>query len=112
MNTVNDLLEVLHKGGVRLALTGEGALRIRGHKDRVSSSLIEQIKKHKQQLIEILKTSLPFGLLTEAERALLDAVGEKYEDAYPMSALQAGMVFHTQLEQFSGIYHDINSEHV
>ncbi|KAB8161373.1 hypothetical protein FKV24_018960, partial [Lysobacter maris] len=25
----------------------------------------------------------------------------------PLSALQAGMVFHTQLEQFSGLYHDI-----
>ncbi len=51
----------------------------------------------------------PFGLLTEAERVM---VGEGYEDAYPMSALQAGMVFHTQLEQFSGIYHDIMAEHV
>ena len=29
-----------------------------------------------------------------------------------MSALQAGMVFHTQLEQFTGIYHDIMAEHV
>ncbi len=51
----------------------------------------------------------PFGLLTEAERVM---VGEGYEDAYPMSALQTGMVFHTQLEQFSGIYHDIMAEHV
>ena len=52
-----------------------------------------------------------FGLLTEAERERLAQRGE-YEDAYPMSVLQAGMVFHTQLEQFSGIYHDIVSEHV
>ena len=51
----------------------------------------------------------PFALLTEEERA---ALGNEYEDAYPMSALQMGMVFHTQLEQFSGIYHDIMSEHV
>ena len=53
----------------------------------------------------------PFALLTEAERQHVNAEGE-YEDAYPMSALQAGMVFHTQLEQFSGIYHDIMAEHV
>ena len=50
-----------------------------------------------------------FALLTEEERG---ALGEGYEDAYPMSALQAGMVFHTQLEQFNGIYHDIMAEHV
>jgi amino acid adenylation domain-containing protein/FkbM family methyltransferase len=51
----------------------------------------------------------PFALLTEEERV---ALGDEYEDAYPMSALQAGMVFHTQIEQFSGIYHDMVSEHV
>jgi amino acid adenylation domain-containing protein len=51
----------------------------------------------------------PFALLTEEERA---ALGDEYEDAYPMSALQVGMVFHTQLEQFSGVYHDIEAEHV
>ncbi|HLM54863.1 MAG TPA: amino acid adenylation domain-containing protein, partial [Pyrinomonadaceae bacterium] len=50
-----------------------------------------------------------FALLTEEERA---ALGDIYEDAYPMSALQSGMVFHTQLEQFGGIYHDIMAEHV
>ncbi|HLM54983.1 MAG TPA: amino acid adenylation domain-containing protein, partial [Pyrinomonadaceae bacterium] len=51
----------------------------------------------------------PFGLLTDEERASL--AGD-YEDAYPMSALQAGMVFHTQLEGFDGVYHDLMSEHV
>jgi amino acid adenylation domain-containing protein len=51
----------------------------------------------------------PFSLLTEEERASLPG---DYEDAYPMSALQAGMVFHTQLEEFSGVYHEIVSEHV
>ena len=53
----------------------------------------------------------PFALLTEAERAEL-ADSYIYEDAYPMSTLQTGMVFHTQLEQFSGVYHDIVVEHV
>ncbi len=51
----------------------------------------------------------PFALLTEEERA---ALGGEYEDAYPMSALQAGMVFHTQLEGFTGVYHNIAAEHV
>ena len=48
--------------------------------------------------------------MTEKERELVADKG--YEDVYPMSALQAGMVFHTELEQFSGIYHDIMAEHV
>src|SRR6185436_1598029 len=51
----------------------------------------------------------PFALLTDDERA---ALADEYEDAYPMSALQAGMVFHTQLEAFSGVYHDFMVEHV
>ena len=51
----------------------------------------------------------PFALLTDDERA---ALADDYEDAYPMSALQAGMVFHTQLEAFSGVYHDFMAEHV
>jgi amino acid adenylation domain-containing protein len=53
----------------------------------------------------------PWALLTAAEREEL-AESYIYEDAYPMSTLQTGMVFHTQLEQFSGVYHDIVVEHV
>lgn len=56
---------------------------------------------------------VPFSLLTEQERqhiAQLD-VGP-IVDAYPLSTLQTGMVYHTQLENFSGIYHDINAEHI
>src|SRR5258708_5910827 len=34
------------------------------------------------------------------------------EDAYPLCALKGGMVFHTQLEKFSRIYHDIDSQYV
>ncbi len=51
----------------------------------------------------------PFAQLQEQERARYDA---RYDDAYPMSSLQAGMVFHTQAESFSGIYHDIIADHV
>jgi amino acid adenylation domain-containing protein len=52
----------------------------------------------------------PLALLTKEERLRIEA--ETYDDAYPMSMLQAGMVFHTQLEQFNSIYHDIMTEHV
>ncbi|HKT26641.1 amino acid adenylation domain-containing protein, partial [Dyella sp.] len=50
-----------------------------------------------------------FAQLSEHERKRYDS---RYEDAYPMSTLQAGMVFHTQLEQFGGVYHDIIADHV
>ncbi len=109
MNAVNNLLDALGKNGIRLGVNVDGNLRIRGDKNHLNDSLIEDIRKHKEQLVAVLKASLPFALLSEKERGSL---GEGYEDAYPMSALQTGMVFHTQLEGFSGIYHDIMGEHV
>ena len=48
----------------------------------------------------------PFGLVPEEVRA---ALPEDVEDAYPLSALQAGMLFHSALEPGTGIYHDIKS---
>src|ERR1051325_4765840 len=109
MNAVNDLLETLGSKGIRLGVNADGDLRVRGDKRHLDDLLIEEIRQHKEQLVAALQAGLPFSLLTDDERARL---GDVYEDAYPMSALQAGMVFHTQLEQFSGIYHDIMAEHV
>ena len=40
--------------------------------------------------------SAPFSLLTEEERSRF---GEGVEDAYPLAVLQAGMVFHSQLDE-------------
>ncbi|NQZ11450.1 MAG: amino acid adenylation domain-containing protein, partial [Algicola sp.] len=59
-------------------------------------------------------TVAAFELLTEHERALiLDGdIDDNVEDAYPLSTLQAGMVFHTQFAGFNGVYHDINAEHI
>jgi amino acid adenylation domain-containing protein len=90
-------------------LKGRGiALNI---KDIFQHQTVAQLAAHAQQgtvAAEPLQLE-PFALLTEEERASL---ADEYEDAYPMSALQAGMVFHTQLEGFTGVYHDIMSEHV
>ncbi|WMS87321.1 non-ribosomal peptide synthetase [Pleionea litopenaei] len=33
----------------------------------------------------------------------------EFDDVYPMSSLQSGMVFHTQLSEFNGVYHDIDT---
>ncbi len=48
----------------------------------------------------------PFALLTPAERAEL---GEEIEDAYPLSFLQLGMLFHSQGEGRVVPYHNVGS---
>jgi amino acid adenylation domain-containing protein len=48
----------------------------------------------------------PFDLVSEQDRlSLSDGV----EDAYPLSMLQAGMIFHSELSRDSAAYHSINS---
>ncbi|HKX29467.1 MAG TPA: AMP-binding protein, partial [Blastocatellia bacterium] len=46
-----------------------------------------------------------FSLLSEADRARVIEAG--YEDAYPLSRLQAGMIFHNLWERGSSTYHDV-----
>ncbi|NHZ35817.1 non-ribosomal peptide synthetase, partial [Massilia rubra] len=51
-------------------------------------------------------TVAPFALIGEEDRALVPA---GVEDAYPLTSLQAGMMFHVLLEQTSNVYHDVFS---
>ncbi|MEQ3450282.1 MULTISPECIES: non-ribosomal peptide synthetase [unclassified Pseudoalteromonas] len=52
----------------------------------------------------------PFGQLSSLEKStLVDIYGERVEDAYPLSSLQKGMVFHHQLQPGKGTYHDVFS---
>jgi amino acid adenylation domain-containing protein/non-ribosomal peptide synthase protein (TIGR01720 family) len=51
----------------------------------------------------------PFSLLNPADRALLP---DDAEDAFPISALQAGMIFHREYEPESAVYHDIFGYHL
>jgi amino acid adenylation domain-containing protein len=51
----------------------------------------------------------PFGLITEEDRRQLPA---EVEDAYPLALLQAGMLFHSELNPQSAVYHDIFSAHL
>lgn len=53
-------------------------------------------------------TGGPFSLLSDRERAQFEADSD-IEDAYPLSALQAGMYFHSELNRDSAVYHDIFS---
>ncbi|WP_437759618.1 non-ribosomal peptide synthase/polyketide synthase [Sorangium sp. So ce1389] len=47
----------------------------------------------------------PFGLIAAEDRARLP---DDVEDAYPLAALQAGMLFHSALSPESAIYHNVN----
>ena len=51
----------------------------------------------------------PFALLGEADRAALPASAE---DAYPLSVLQAGLIYQSQLERETALYHDVFSYRV
>jgi amino acid adenylation domain-containing protein len=51
----------------------------------------------------------PFSLISDSDRALLPA---DVEDAYPLSRLQAGMIYHRELYPGAAIYHDVMSFHV
>lgn len=51
----------------------------------------------------------PFCLVSEADKQKLP---QGLEDAYPLSMLQAGMLYHLDLEAESAMYHNISSFHI
>jgi aryl carrier-like protein len=51
----------------------------------------------------------PFSLISEADRMRLP---DGVVDAYPLTALQGGMLFHSELTPEAGLYHDIFSFHL
>src|SRR6185369_5745115 len=119
--TVQQIINEANASGIVLYIK-DGQLAFIAEHGSFPSDLKAKISKHKNDILIALlateeaaseKAIAPFALLTDSERATLgDGYEDVYEDVYPMSALQTGMVFHTQLEQFSGVYHDIVAEHV
>lgn len=53
--------------------------------------------------------TVPFSLISDLDRALLPV---DIEDAYPLSRMQAGMIYHRELHPDAAIYHDVMSTHV
>ncbi|HKR14768.1 MAG TPA: amino acid adenylation domain-containing protein, partial [Pyrinomonadaceae bacterium] len=59
--------------------------------------------------IDLLEPTLPFELITDEDRQKLPA---DVEDAYPLTMLQAGMIYHSELAPETAVYHDLFSHHV
>ena len=51
----------------------------------------------------------PFSLISAEDRSMLPG---DVEDAYPLSRLQMGMLFHSEYNSETPLYHDINSIHL
>jgi amino acid adenylation domain-containing protein/non-ribosomal peptide synthase protein (TIGR01720 family) len=82
---------------------------------------VQQLFQHQtiHELVQELKTedefttkielSQPFSLISEVDKQQLP---DGVEDAYPLTMLQKGMIFHSEYSQESAIYHDIFSYHL
>lgn len=68
-----------------------------------------QAKSKQPQPAEGATSFVPYALISEEDRRHLPA---GIEDAYPLTQLQAGMVFHSELSPHSALYHDILSFHL
>jgi amino acid adenylation domain-containing protein len=64
---------------------------------------------HESAEDEQLQRSEPFSLIRAEDYAQL---GPEIEDAYPLSMLQGGMLFHSEYERESALYHNYSSFHV
>ncbi len=80
---------------------------------------IEQLFKHQtiRRIVEEIRNNQAkpplkvehFGLISDVD---LQKIPSGIESAYPLSRLQAGMVFHRELEPESSIYHDVFGYHI
>jgi amino acid adenylation domain-containing protein len=68
---------------------------------------VRELARHLEPGPELLGVaSEPFGLLTSADRA---ALPPGLEDAYPLAALQTGMLYHSVYTEDSALYHNVSS---
>ncbi|HEV8316459.1 MAG TPA: amino acid adenylation domain-containing protein, partial [Vicinamibacterales bacterium] len=73
------------------------------HQTIASLARVVELDRAPATVIEPLP---PFALTPEEDRSRLP---EGVEDAYPIAALQAGMIFHSEFAPQSAIFHDLHS---
>jgi hypothetical protein len=115
VNLVEDILFRAKQHNIVLFLK-EGKLSYVAEQGGFPADLKTQVGANKDAIIAHLESlqkgdpdeqTAPFSLLTAQE---LPRFIDTCEDAYPLTALQSGMVFHSQLEDFNGMYHDFSTE--
>ncbi|MFK3865838.1 amino acid adenylation domain-containing protein [Pseudoalteromonas rhizosphaerae] len=72
-------------------------------------ALVEHLSVSNDAVSELEQTIASFALLESGQKEELTKLGylPLLEDAYPMTTLQKGMLFHAQKDQQLGLYHDI-----
>lgn len=76
-------------------------------RDIFKHQTVRKLAEHVNPPVEQEKAHvLPFSLIDPQETARLQ---NDFEDVYPLSYLQSGMIFHSSLEANSSVYHDITS---
>ncbi|MEW6737180.1 MAG: amino acid adenylation domain-containing protein, partial [Acidobacteriota bacterium] len=70
--------------------------------------LAQELKKDYSSATNTPQT-YPFCLISEEDR---EKIPLEVEDAYPLTMLQMGMVFHSEYSQQSSVYHDVFSCHL
>ena len=71
-------------------------------------AIVRELKATEFKELEPSK-SQAFSLILPADK---QQIPDNVEDAYPLTALQMGMIFHSEYSQESAIYHDIFSFHL
>ena len=71
-------------------------------------AIVRELKAKEFKELEPSK-SQAFSLILPADK---QQIPDNVEDAYPLTALQMGMIFHSEYSQESAIYHDIFSFHL
>ena len=61
---------------------------------------------------DVDEENTPFSLLNEEQLEYVQALECELDDAYPLSELQRGMLFHSMLDSDGSTYHDICSFHI
>jgi len=77
-------------------------------KHRTVRQLAQALKEAEARAADLPQTA-PLSLITGEDRAMLPA---GIEDAYPISKLQAGMIYHREMRPDAAIYHDVFSFHL
>lgn len=89
-----EFLNYLKDKGINVVLKDNGKLEIKTESERIDESLLQEIRLRKEELINYLQSAGKKG----------EAPVNGVQDVYALSAIQEGILFHSLLSQYSGMY--------